>query len=266
MYDYTEDLLRLTGKDQSWVFGTRHYLQPSHVNKYAAVGSMDQKRLAEKNLRICFLWGVDKPRVCVKDQQWFFSFNDAQASMSDQTTGEYSNISNEFFYWSPDACALLAKQAHTIKRWFELPAHANMQHVIHWPNHNFQTRTVYEQVVKSLIYTHYDCETFQTAKPTNNIWNEMDYWIHHKFKNTDSYKIWQAGVDFLVDNLDTNFVEYLDDSPTNIITFDTPLYCFADSSISKLHLPFAPGKDVRQHKIPLDRQHRHVINGRMVIY
>lgn len=266
VYDYTEDLLSNKGKDQSWVFSTRHYLQPSHVNKYVAVGSMDQKRLAEKNLRICFLWGVDKPRVCVKDQQWFFWFNDAQASMSDQTIGEYTNVTNEFFYWSPDACALLAKQAHTIRRWFEQPEHDNMQHVIHWPNHNFQTRTVYEQVVKSLIYTHYDCETFQTAKPTNNVWNEMDYWIHHKFKNTYSYKIWQAGVDFLVDNLDADFVEYLDGLPTNIITFDSPLYYFADSSISKLQLPFAPGKDLRKIKISADKQYRHVIKGQIITY
>ena len=266
VYDFTEDLLSNNGKDQSWIFSTRHYLQPSHVYKYSAVGSLEQKRLAEKNLRVCVLWGVDKPRVCVKDKKWFFRFNDGQASHSDQTVGEYTNVTNEFFYWSPDACDLLAKQAHTIKRWFEQPEHASMQHVMHWPNHNFTNRTVYEQVVKSLIYKNYDCETFQTAKPTNNIWNEMDNWIHHKFNQTDSYKIWQAGIDFLVDNLDPAFVRYLDGRPTNIIMYETPLYSFADSNIPELHLPFTPGKDVRQHKIPLDRQHLHVINGRLVIY
>ena len=76
----------------------------------------------------------------------------------------------------------------------------------------------------------------------------------------------KPGVDFLVDNLDTNFVEYLDDSPTNIITFNTPLYCFADSSISKLHLPFAPGKDLRKIKISADKQYRHVIKGQIITY
>lgn len=266
VHDYSDDLLDTKQKDHSWVFETRHYLQPSHVNKYTAMGSIEQKRLSEKNLRVCLLWGVDKPMVCVKDQQWFLSFMDGQASMSDQTIGEHTNMTNEYFYWSPDACDLLAKQAHTIRHWFEQPAHANMQHVIHWPNNNFQSRTIYEQVVKSLIYKHYDCETFQTAKPTNNIWNEMDHWIHSQLQHTESYQIWQAGIDFLVNTLDSDFIEYRDDRATNIVLYQTPLYCFGPSSIKPLALPMSPGKDLRQIKIGADRQFCHVINGRLVIY
>ena len=267
VHDYTDDLVReAETKDESWVFRTRHYLQPGHINKYQAVASTEHKRLVEKDLRVCVLWGVDKPKVCVKDGKFFLYFHDGQASHSDQVIGEYSNLTNEFFYWSPDACALLAKQAHTIRRWFEQPEHANMQSVLHWPNSNFSNRTIYEQVVKALIYTDYDLQTFQTFKPTNNIWNEMDHWFHCNFKDTRAYQIWQSGIDFLVDNLDSNFVEYLDGRPTNIVMYETPLYYFADSKISELNLPFAPGKNLRDLKVSPTIPHRHVISGRLVIY
>lgn len=264
VHDYTDNLIEEANtKDESWVFRTRHYLQPGHINKYQANGNQDHKKLAEQNLRICILWGVDKPKVTIKDGKFFLYFHDGQASHSDQAIGEYSNITNEFFYWSPDACKLLAKQAHTIKNWFEQPEHANMQNVLRWPNTNFSGRTIYEQVVKAVIYPEYDLSTFQTNKPTNNIWNEMDYWFHHNFKGTRPYQIWEAGIDFLTNNLNSEFVEYVHGRATNITMFDTPLYCFGESKITNVVLPFTSSKD---HIVDISKQHRHVINGRLIIY
>lgn len=267
VYDYTEKLVEeAEEKDESWIFRTRHYLQPGHVNKYQAIATDDHKKLAERNLRICVLWGVDKPKVTLKDGKFFLYFHDGQASHSDQAIGEYTNVTNEFFYWSPDACKLLAKQAHSIKNWFEMPAHYNMQNVLHWPNANFSGRTIYEQIVKSVIYSRYDLQTFQTNKPTNNIWNEMDYWFHHNFKNTKPYQVWESGIDYLISTLDPVFVEHIHGRATNIVMFDTPLYYFGDSTIPKLNLPFAPGENLKSLKVDPDKQHRHVINGRLVIY
>jgi len=274
VYDYTEKLVEEADtKDESWIFRTRHYLQPGHINKYQAVATDEHKNLAERDRRMCVLWGVDKPKVCIKDGKFFFYFVDGQASHSDQAIGEYSNITNEFFYWSPDACKLLAKQAHLIKHWFEMPAHHNMQNVLHWPNSNFAGRTIYEQIVKSIVYPKYDLQTFQTNKPTNNIYNEMDYWFHRNFKDTKSYQIWQSGIDYITSKLDAKYLGVVHGQVTNIMMFDTPLYCIGDSSIPALNLPFAPGKDLKHKKIGdrwaiLDPEmpYRHVINGRLVIY
>ena len=267
VHDYTESLIQeAETKDESWVFRTRHYLQPGHINKYQANGNVEHKTLAEKNLRICVLWGVDKPKITLKDGKFFLYFQDGQASHSDQAIGEYTNITNEFFYWSPDACKLLAKQAHTIKNWFEQPEHANMQNVLHWPNSNFSIRTIYEQVVKALIYSKYDLNTFQTFKPTNNIWNEMDFWFHHNFKDTRAYQVWQDGIDYLTNTLSPEFVKHLYGKPTNIIVFDTPLYYFGDSSIKEPVLPLNNRPALKEQKVDTTRQHRHVINGKVVIY
>lgn len=267
VHDYTENLIREADeKDESWIYRTRHYLQPGHINKYQTNAVAHHKDLAEKNLRICVLWGVDKPKITVKDGKFFLYFVDGQASHSDQAIGEYTNITNEFFYWSPDACKLLAKQAHTIKNWFEDPAHYSMQNVLQWPNSNFSGRTIYEQIVKSVIYPEYDLSTFQTNKPTNNIWNEMDFWFHYNFKGSKPYQVWESGIDYLLQNLDSNFVEYIHGKPTNITIFDSPLYCFGDSSIKSPELPFTARQTLKDQLVVPGREHRHIINGKLVVY
>jgi len=267
VYDYTDSLVQeAETKDESWIFRTRHYLQPGHINKYQALGHHEHKQLAEKDLKICILWGVDKPKVCIKDSKWFLYFHDGQASHSDQAIGKYTNITNEFFYWSPDACKLLSKQAHVIKNWFEQPAHANMQNVLHWPNSNFNNRTMYEQIVKALIYTDYDLNTFQTCKPTNNIWNEMDYWFHHNFQGTRPYQVWESGIDYLLDNIDPVFVGIVHGQAKDIAMYETPLYYFGESSIQPPAIPLSTGAMLREQKAGPGREHRHVINGQLVIY
>jgi len=272
VYDYTDALVEeAEHKDESWIFKTRHYLQPGHINKYQAVATQDHKKLIEKNLRICVLWGVDKPKITIKDDKFFFYFMDGQASHTDQVVE--NNITNEFFYWSPDACDILAKQAHLIKHWFEMPEHANMQNLLQWPNTNFAGRTVYEQVVKAIVYPKYDINTFQTFKPTNNIYNEMDFWFHYNFKNTRPYQVWRAGIDYVVNNLASEFISNMLDKPSNIKTFESMLYCFGDSKITKLDLPFSPGKIIRSADnteksfgYDLNEPKRHLIDGKLVIY
>lgn len=267
VHDYSENLIQEADqKDESWIFRTRHYLQPGHVNKYQVLGNPEHKRLAEKNLRICVLWGVDKPKICLKDDKFFLYFIDGQASHSDQAIGDYDNITNEFFYWSPDACKILAKQAHTIRNWFEMPEHRGMQNVIRWPNSNFAGRTIYEQLVKSLIYTDYDLQTFQTNKPTNNIYNEMDYWFHRNFQDTKQYQVWQSGIDYILDNLKKEFIGFVHGRPINIVIYDSPLYYFGDSNIVSPAVPFSYAKELKEKQVSSGITHRHFIKGKLVIY
>ena len=264
VHDYTENFTGLN--DESWIFQTRHYLQPGHAVKHRLAGTIEHQRLLDQNLKMCVLWGVDKPRVCIKDGKFFLYFIDGQGNHNNQVVDEYNNATNEFFYWSPDACKLLAKQAHLIKQWFELPEHHNMQSVLHWPNSNFNNRTIYEQVVKAVIYPDYDLNTFQTFKPTNNIWNEMDYWFHHNYQGTEQYKIWNAGINYLLDNIDEQYIGYTQGKPTDIVMHESPLYYFGESQIIGINLPLSDRLSLKDRKVEPERQHRHFINGKMVIY
>jgi hypothetical protein len=141
-----------------------------------------------------------------------------------------------------------------------------MQNVLQWPNSNFSGRTIYEQIVKAVIYPNYDLSTFQTNKPTNNIWNEMDYWFHHNFTGTKPYQVWESGIDYLLDNLSQEFVEHVHGVAKNIMIFDSPLYCFGDSNIKTPDLPYNAKQTVKNLIADPAKQHRHIINSRLVIY
>lgn len=264
VHDYTENFENI--KDESWIFRSRHYLQPGHAIKHQLAGPIEHRRLLDQNLRICVLWGVDKPKVCVKDNKFFLYFIDGQGNHNNQVVDEYDNATNEFFYWSPDACKLLAKQAHMVKNWFEMPEHANMQSVLHWPNSNFSNRTIYEQVVKAVVYPDYDLNTFQTFKPTNNIYNEMDYWFHHNYQGTEQYNIWTSGIDYLISNLDSKYVGYAQGQARDIIMYESPLYYFGESQIREPSVPLNTRIMLKNHKVEPTLTHRHVINGKLEIY
>ena len=266
VHDYSDIIINNTEADESWIFKTRHYLQPGHAYKHQITGHIDHKRLAEHGSSICVIYGIDKPKITIKDNKFFLYFIDGQANHCNSVIGEFTNVSNEFFYWSPDACKLLAKQAHLVKNWFENPVHYNMQYLLHWPNSNFAGRNIYEQVVKALVYPDYDLSTFQTIKPTNNIYNEMDYWFHHNFKGTKSYQVWESGIQYLVNNLAEEYIGYVHGNAANIIMFETPLYYFGESNIPSLTFPLPQGENLKAQKIEPTKQHRHVINGRLVIY
>jgi len=229
MHDYSVEML--AGQhDESWVFYTRDYFQPGHRFKHTVDAVREHKVLLEKGQRICMLWGVDKPKVCIKDKKWYLYFMDIQANAANPDVKEYTNITNEYFFWSPDLPDLIRKQAHTIKNWFNLDSNKYLQHLVRWPNYSFAQRTTFEHIVKPLIYPDYDPTTFQTSKPTNSFYNEMDHWFYTNFQETDVYNTWQAGLKLLTDQIDPKFFNKEIGRPVGLVGFLSPFYYLGDAA------------------------------------
>ena len=228
MHDYSVEMLE--GRhDESWVFYTRDYFQPGHRFKHTVDAVKEHKILLEKGQRVCMLWGVDKPKVCIKDKKWYLYFMDIQANAANPDIKEYTNVTNEYFFWSPDLPELIRKQAHTIKNWFDLDSNKYLQHLVRWPNYSFAQRTTFEHIVKPLIYPDYDPTTFQTSKPTNSFYNEMDYWFYNNFQGTDVYNIWQAGLQLLTDQIDPKFFNREIGRPVGLVGFLSPFYYLGEA-------------------------------------
>lgn len=223
MHDYAEDMLNKT-YEEDWVFKSKDYFLPSHPFKHDNVAFIDHRKQAEKGYKIAVLYGIDKPRLCIKDGKWFLYFMDLQTNHSNSVMYEYDNITNEYFYWSPDFPEIVRKQAHIIKNWFMMPQNQALQYIVKWPNNSIASRTTYEQMVKPIIYPDYDPATFQTIKPTNSFYNEMDYWFYVNFKETKSYQIWKAGLQFLVDNIDEKYTYKEMGQPMGFVGFLSPFY------------------------------------------
>ena len=258
-HDYSENLLAdQNRRDESWIFRTRHFLQPGHYTKHNNL-LPEHQRIADLGLKMCVLYGTDKPKVCIKDDKFWMYFTDAPTGENDPYFGQYTNMTTEYFYWSPDATGMLVKQAHLIKHWAEMPANHKMQNLLRWPNNSFATRTMYEQFVKAIIYPDYDSNTFQVVKSTNNIYNEMDHWFHTNFKDTRLYATWQAGIDYLLNNVNLQHVGIKKGVATDLTVFQSAFYYIGDCNI-----PVAsPLVNPRPDKTAT---YKHVLNGKLSIY
>jgi hypothetical protein len=229
IHDYSEDMLK-SGHDEEWIFRTKDYFQPGHAFKHTVDAVDSHKQTLERGQSVCMLWGVDKPKVCIKDKKWYLYFMDVQANNANPEVGQYTNVTNEYFYWTPELPELLCKQAHVIKTWFDLPSNKYLQHLARWPNYSFSQRTTFEHIIKPLIYPDYDPTTFQTSKPTNSFYNEMDQWFYQNFQETRAYKVWAAGLKYLVDNIDPKYFNNEMGRPVGFVGFISPFYYLGDAS------------------------------------
>lgn len=271
MLDYSENIRNdhEFDKDESWVFTTKHFISPCYT-----MGKFDNyhdsfKQQADQGQKICIIYGADKPKIFIKDNRYFLYFMDHFTGHSTPEVGAYTNVTNEPFYWTPDMPELIAKQAHMVRAWFEQPANRKFVEAIRWPHHvNMKTRTLYEQIVRNIIYPHYDMNTFQTAKPFTNIVNEHDDWFFKNFSDSRVHSVWKAGIDLLLDNIDSQYIirKPGTDLATDVHVFHSPYYYFGECKIAE-HQPVFRSKDLVQASIvPEHHTHRHVINGRLVIY
>ena len=178
MHDFSENILNYNG-DESWTENAKDYLHPEHTFKHDPLGHDEHRHLADQGKQICVLYGIDKPRICIKDGRWYLYFIDLQANHSQNQIGPYNNMTSEYFYWQADLPELIIKQAHTIRNWFLSDTAKYLQFLIRWPNHSVAQRGAYEQIAKPLIYPDYDPTTWQTIKSTNNFYSEMGLSLIH---------------------------------------------------------------------------------------
>jgi hypothetical protein len=240
-HDYSVNLLN-SGymDDESWIYTTRDWFQPGHGIKHDNFGTTEHKALADSGKSICALYGVDKPRVGCINNEWYLFFIDYQANHSNPIVGDHTNITSELFYWSPDLPELLAKQAHMIRRWFDMPHNLNMRYLTeHSTLTSIEKRTTYEHLVKSIIYPDYDLSTWQTAKPRNSFYNEMDHWFYTNCQDTSLYSVWESGIQYLVDKVESKYMFINDNRPVGFRSFVSPYYYLGPSTSVNNRLPFS---------------------------
>lgn len=238
--NYSDNILNddFLNKDESWIFDTREYFQPTHGIKHNNFNTREHRLLADSGKKICALYGMDKPKLSLIDNDWYTYFSDFQANYASPLINEYTNITSEIFYWSPDLPELSVKQAHMVKNWFDLPPNGNLRHLVRWPNTGISQRSAYEHIIKPIIYPDYDPETWQTVKPTNNFYNQMDHWFHVNLKDTHQYRVWEAGIEFVKNKIDSRFLLTEKGKVIGPVGFISPLYYLGKSTATATQAAF----------------------------
>jgi hypothetical protein len=201
----------LDAGDASWVLERTEGLNPLNVTRFNYNYFDEVRKRFDKNHKIAMLVGVDKPRVLVKDNNVYTMFNDRAVNIVPvhHHFEEYTNSNLEFFYWSTDAVDLLCKQAHVVKRFIE----NNPQFVKLWTwddDYLSNFRLHHEKMLRSIIYTTWDQNWFQTDKAIYDWSSEFDDWFTHGYQDHKAHAIWKEGLKHIMTNV-PDFLKYRDD-------------------------------------------------------
>ena len=218
VHDFSKDIINdnLTW-DENFIYWCGDYVTPGCIVRYSHASDKDSLNTFDKGKKICILFGTDKPKLAMTSDNnlWtFFGDRAVSSAIPAAVNNGYDNTFVELFYWSPDAIPLMIKQCHVLKNWFDMPENKRLQYMLNpaWQM-NAMNRTLYENVIKAIIYPDYDFMTFQCNKPVKLVFQEWDYWMND-FKNTEGYNTFMRGVKYLYDNTNKDFFKVPD---TNIL-------------------------------------------------
>ena len=167
MYDWSDGILDYKIQD-GFVLDRGHNITTySDVrNNFYNIDSV--KSAIEKYNNVGIVLGVDKPRVCFHENAYRLYFLDITIA----ATGPqfYPSVRDhklhvELFYWNLNSCKILAKQAHTLVKFFEM--FPGFKTSVTWPISNPNNRTWYETSIRALIYPGLDLNFFQANKFSN---------------------------------------------------------------------------------------------------
>jgi len=159
-------------------FWSQNRLDPESHNHFAAEAPVRNYPSAyfspqiPKHAHKVRIVGIDKPRILYRDGRFYLYFFDtvAWSRLGDRSRADELDYDVAFF-WHPDSAELLAKQAHTVKRWFK----ANPQYL---PLLNLEHQSEqYQAIVNRLVYPDYDPGIWQAHK-NRGLW---DFEIYQPF-------------------------------------------------------------------------------------
>ena len=193
---------------EEWLNSTVEHLNPQYITRWSATREKEQLNTLDRGLKTAILYGVDKPRICLKNNRYYTYFIDivANSFRGAFNRPEYNNISHVFFYWSPDMPEIIVKQSQMIMKWFE--ANPQLKSILQWPNIDYTKRQAYEVISRSIIYPEWDLGTFQCIKTSSTVYTEWDDWFFQEFQGTATYDSWFKGVQFVEQHIDKKYLKY----------------------------------------------------------
>ena len=197
---------------EEWITNANEYLHPQFITRWSATREKHQKLTLDRGLKTAVVFGVDKPKLTIKDGKYCVYFVDTipNSFIGAFNDLSYTNLETVFFYWTPDLPEIVVKQAHLVKKWFD--ANSALKPVIQWPNHDYSKRTTYEIITRSIVYPNWDLGKFQCNKPSSTVTCEWDQWFFDHYKDSLVYECWCKGISYVENNIDKKYLRYTFDN------------------------------------------------------
>jgi hypothetical protein len=188
-----EDIYDLPEFKYDFIFQQNTTISPNNFARvYLRKFVKDYSEMIDRGIRLCFLWGGDKPRMSMVDDKYCIRFQD----LVDNCVSPYIQQNDlpgwydELFYWSPEFTHGLIKQAHLVKQALStLPLNA-----INFTNEfqpfgsvirNNQRWYLTNHGLHQVIYPGWDISTFSVGKKRSPILSLRDSWYLNKSEGSN---------------------------------------------------------------------------------
>jgi hypothetical protein len=209
--DMSDNLIETmsTHNEGEWIFNRREVVNPMGTTRFNMQYITDLRKQFDKDRQVAVIFGIEKPRTLVYDNNFYIKFNDRPANFGvAEHIPDYNNVTVEYFYWHPDSLKMLSKQAHIIKKWVE----SNPQFKLLWSSLNPKNYLlVQERILRTLLYSTWNDNWYQADKPILEWRIEFANFFFKEFENTNILQGWKNGIELLKEEA-KNFVFYTNDN------------------------------------------------------
>lgn len=234
--DYQPDLFTIDDNKFDFLYKANAVFSPNQLaRRYIREKNKDYLDLFAQGKRVCFVWGMDKPRINLeKDKRYAIRFVDIVDNSVSPVTQSLNRDweHDEFFFWSPDAKDLLCKQGHVIMRYLKnIPLEDfNSRWLTRKGNSlgnaavNGKTWYLTNDGCHRLVYEDWHPDTYSSGKHDFLLmWSPRDEWFL-KDKQAEHTRIYTAGLEKLADLVGNDWIKLGGITKGLMTCLSNPLY------------------------------------------
>lgn len=206
--NYQPDLYNIDDNKFDFLYKANAVFSPNQLaRRYIREKEKDYLDLFAQGKRVCFIWGMDKPRIYQIDGKYAMRFVDIVDNSVNPVTQTLNRPweNDEFFFWSPDACDLLCKQGHVIMKYLKNVPQQDIDAGWLTTKHNVLGNTLINGKMyyltnngaHRLIYPDWDTNTYSSGKHDFLLmWSPRDEWFL-KDEHSEQRRIYTNGLEKL---------------------------------------------------------------------
>ena len=234
--DYQPNLFNIDDNKFDFFYKANAVFSPNQLaRRYIREKNQDYLDLFAQGKRVCFIWGMDKPRVNLqKDGSYAMQFVDIVDNSVNPVTQQLNRPweNDEFFYWSPDSKDMLCKQGHVIMRYLKnIPEQdlnsrwlARKGNVLGNGLVNGKMWYLTNDGCHRLIYEDWHPDTYTSGKHDYLLmWSPRDEWFL-KDTQAEHTQIYKAGLEKLAELVGNDWIKIGGITKGLMTCLSNPLY------------------------------------------
>jgi len=174
--------------------------------------SQTEKDLCEQGVRVCTIWGIDKPSVFIDRSTNVCSMKFMDSIITVGHPPVWNPLGTEYFYWSPNMPSMAFEMAYQTIQWFK--SRPSFQKFM-WnvdPSKNFANYLTIMQMnqvaTRDTCYASWASKPtkFQVNKPLKPAREDKDFWMYENEELAHHVTRWRAIYDQHLNAIDEKFL------------------------------------------------------------